>query len=109
MSYPLVKISNSTGHNATGKVVYSSWVCSNDDYSAGAGGSWTASSRGVCLVTEITAFIDGVWAKPYKSIGTSYSQFAIVKVDGKYQVTRLVNVFEDKTPEDYVEPSEKQK
>lgn len=58
--------------------------------------TWKASSRGVCLVTRITATVrtpsGNIQAEPYTSSGTSYSQFAIIQVGvNKFQVTRVVS------------------
>ena len=61
-----------------------------------AGETWTASSRGACLVTQIYSFQGGYWkdkvllqnddgsirhCKKYVSTGTSYSEFSII-MDG---------------------------
>ncbi|GAA4371026.1 hypothetical protein GCM10023185_46110 [Hymenobacter saemangeumensis] len=100
MSYPLVHISNSTAYAASGKVYYASAFCSDDDYSVAAnGGTWTANSRGVCLVTEVSAtvYVNGqpVGASPYTSSGTSYSQFAIIQTSpGSFAVTRVTTEVE---------------
>lgn len=115
MSYPLVHISNSTPYGASGKVTYASFFCSDDNYSAGAnGGQWTASSRGVCLVTEITAtlFVNGspVNAAPYTSSGTSYSQFAIIQVGSGFAVTRVTAAVDSVDVGELLpEPTENQK
>ncbi|MCW9707146.1 hypothetical protein [Fodinibius salsisoli] len=113
MGYPLVKISNSTRHVIRGKVEYASVFCSNDDYEINPGQEWEAESRGVCLLTKITARIftdDGVIeASPYESSGTSYSQFAVVKRGEDYVVTRVVNLKDDVGDVKYDEPTEKQK
>lgn len=95
MSYPLVHIANSTGHYVSGTVHYASAFCSNDDYHIDANAAWEATSRGVCLVTEISAEVDEdgtkVRATPYTSSGTSYSQYAVIKIHDGYAVTRVVN------------------
>ena len=114
MSYPLVKITDSTQFNVSGKVTYASIFCSDDNYSATPYTTWSASSRGICLVTEISATVktpDGdIVATPYSSSGTSYSQFAVIQTGpGKFEVTRRVSAFEDKTPKDHVEPTKDQK
>lgn len=114
MSYPLVTIVDSTPFNISGEVEYASIFCSNDSYSATPNTTWSASSRGVCLVTKITATVitpnGNVQATAYTSSGTSYSRFAVIQTGpGKFEVTRRVSLLEDKTPEDYVEPTEKQK
>ncbi|MDE9448417.1 hypothetical protein KKJ04_23700, partial [Xenorhabdus bovienii] len=72
-----------------------------------------ASSRGVCLLTKITATVrtpnGDIEAVPYTSSGTSYSQFAIIQTgNNTFEVTRRVT-YADEIPEDYIEPTEKQK
>jgi len=114
MSYPLVKIVNSTPYAVDGKVVYCSAFCSDDDYQIDSFSSWEAESRGVCLVKKVSASIskDGkhFQAKEYTSSGTSYSQFAIIQLgEEEFAVTRIVNGADDLPPTDYVEPTEKQK
>lgn len=114
MSYPLVTITDSTPFNVSGKVTYASLFCSDDSYSATPNTTWTASSRGVCLVTKISATVKtpggDIVATPYSSSGTSYSKFAVIQTGpGKFEVTRRVSAFEDKTPEDHIEPTEDQK
>ncbi len=114
MSYPLVNIINSTNYIASGTVSYMSIFCSNDNYTVTPGTSWTADSRGVCLVTEISAVIQtpngNIQATPYTSSGTSYSQFAIIQTSStSFEVTRRVSAAEDVVPEDYVEPTSQQK
>ncbi|WP_339238833.1 hypothetical protein MKX40_30370 [Paenibacillus sp. FSL R5-0517] len=95
-SYPLVRIYNSTSFNASGKVEYASLFCSDDNYVVQRDETWQASSRGVCLVTRITATVrtpsGNIEAEPYTSSGTSYSQFAIIQVGpNRFQVTRVVS------------------
>jgi hypothetical protein len=114
MSYPLVHIVNSTNFTVSGTVSYMSIFCSNDNYSIGPNASWTASSRGVCLVTEISAVVQtsggNVQASAYTSSGTSYSQFAVVQTGTtSFAVTRLVSGAEDAAPSDHVDPTEHQK
>jgi hypothetical protein len=94
MAYPLAHITNSTGYAASGTVHYASAFCSNDNYSVAAHGQWTASGRGVCLITEVSAtlYVNGtpVKATPYTSSGTSYSQFAIIQTGpNSFAVTRV--------------------
>lgn len=114
MSYPDVKIHNSTPFHATGKVEYDGFFCSDDNYSVKSGGDW-AHSRGVCLITKITATIDTpigrVNATSYDSSGTSYSNFAIIRIGDQYQfqVTRIVDGSLDQRPADYAEPTAQQK
>lgn len=117
MSYPYVNITNSTGYSVSGEVDYMSIFCSNDNYGMGPYKSWTASGRGVCLVTQITANVStpggNVTATPYTSSGTSYSQFAVIQTNDnplEFEVTRRVSLAEeDSPPEDYVEPTTNQK
>ena len=115
MGYPLVQIVNSTNYIANGTVEYASAFCSDDDYkSLAAGATWSATSRGTCLVTKITATLqtpgENTDALPYTSSGTSYSQFAIIQTGpNAFEVTRRVSQAEDTSPVDYVAPTEKQK
>lgn len=114
MSYPLVEIYNSTNFVVSGKVDYASIFCSDDNYTVSPLTTWKASSRGVCLLTKITATVKtpngDIVATPYESSGTSYSQFAIIqKSPTVFAVTRIVNMLEDVAPEDHVEPTEQQK
>jgi len=94
--YDPVQIFNSTSFNAFGRVEYASIFCSDDNYDVQRDETWRASSRGVCLVTRITATVKtpsgNIQAEPYTSSGTSYSQFAIIQVGvNKFQVTRVVS------------------
>ena len=114
MSYPVVEIANSTNYIASGTVSYASIFCSNDDYSVTPNTTWSASSRGVCLVTGISATVKtpsgDIVATPYDSSGTSYSQFAIIQTgDNTFAVTRRVSSVDANVPEDHVEPTEAQK
>jgi len=117
MAYPPVNIVNSTGYSVSGTVTYASAFCSNDNYGMGPNKSWTASGRGVCLVTEISANVSTpggtVEATPYTSSGTSYSQFAVLQTSDNplaFEVTRRVSLApEDAPPADYKEPTTKQK
>ena len=94
-AYPLVNIHNSAQDVACGTVQYASAFCSNDDYCVSPGRTWTASSRGVCLITKITASVQtpggDTVAVEYTSSGTSYSTFAVISSDNGYAVTRIVN------------------
>ncbi|MBP1994674.1 hypothetical protein [Paenibacillus eucommiae] len=94
--YDPVQIFNSTSFNAFGRVEYASIFCSDDNYNVQRDETWRASSRGVCLVTRITATVrtpsGNIEAEPYTSSGTSYSQFAIIQVGvNRFQVTRVVS------------------
>jgi len=77
-AYDLVHIVNRTPDcpMVSGKVSYK--LCKADHYVMDK--DWTAKSRGVCLLTEITATVQlktgyTEVATPYQSAGTSYSQF----------------------------------
>lgn len=114
MSYPLVNIINSTNYTVNGQVNYRSAFCSDDDYTVNTGSSWTADSRGVCLVTQVTAVVQtpngAIYATPYESSGTSYSQFAVLQTSPTtFEVTRRVSGAEDVPPGDYKEPTSQQK
>lgn len=114
MSYDLVSITNSTEFIATGHVKYVSLFCADDDYDVTPNTTWKASSRGVCLLSEISAVVKtpngDIVATPYTSAGTTYSQFAIVRTGPtSFRVTRLVSGTEDLPPDDYVEPTALQK
>jgi len=83
LRWDVVQIVNGTPYRAKGKVGYS--ACRSDSYNVVPQSTWTASSRGGCLLTSIHATVndgkeDGgtaITCKPYKSSGTSYSQFAV--------------------------------
>jgi hypothetical protein len=114
MSYPDVEITNSTNFIADGTVHYMSIFCSNDDYEVTPNTTWTAGSRGSCLVTEIDAVVHtpngDIQASSYTSSGTSYSQFAVIQTGANsFEVTRRVTGAEDVAPEDYEEPTSEQK
>ena len=114
MGYPLVQITNSTNYIASGTVHLASIFCSNDDYTVTPNTTWTESSRGVCLVTEISATLQttsgNIVATPYTSSGTSYSQFAVIQTSPTtFEVTRRVSGTEDTVPADHIEPTEHQK
>lgn len=91
--YPLAHIQNNTEYAVSGTVEYASALCRNDGYSVAPGGSWTARSRGVCLITGITGSISGrarygesLEVVPYDSTGTSYSKFQINAHGGQYRI-----------------------
>ncbi len=93
-SYPYVHIQNTTDYAIYGTVKYASAFCSNDDYRIEPHKSWTADSRGVCLVTEISATNanTGKSGSSYESSGTSYSQFLVYDDKGKPDVTRVTSM-----------------
>ena len=95
-----VHIVNKTNYVIQGEVDYTEIprvhisLCSNDSYLTGRNGSWTASSRGFCLVSKITVkFIDangdlkvGV---PFTSLASYASEFEVVKTaDGNVKVEK---------------------
>ena len=102
-AYPYVTITNKTPYPSVGfkypdrrryNVDYRGQgglfkFCSSDEIKEGiaAGQTWSATSRGVCLVTSIQATIStqAGWVEcaSYKSSGTSYSQFYII-MNGEY-------------------------
>lgn len=115
-AYPPVKVTNSTPYLVpSGTVRYLSWTCKDDNYGPiDHGQTWTGPYRGVCLVTEITAIVrtpvGDVYAEPYQSSGTSYSNFAVIQMgENKFKVTRITEGSEDHRPEGYVEPTTQQK
>lgn len=101
-AYPLAEIKNNTEYTVSGTVEYASAFCSNDRYSVGPGGTWRASSRGVCLITGITGSLSGVPASlrgtgrssygerqivtPYSSSGTAYAKFQINAYGDRYRI-----------------------
>ncbi|QAY67291.1 hypothetical protein [Paenibacillus protaetiae] len=94
--YDPVQIVNSTSFNAVGTVEYASIFCSNDNFVVERDETWRASSRGVCLLTRISATVrtpsGNIQAEPYVSSGTSFSQFAIIQVGAnQFRVTRVVS------------------
>ena len=90
--YPYVTITNRTPYATQSKpgvysglfVLYEGLFCKSDSIDAviASGDTWTASSRGVCLVTLISANMalpDGsrLACAPYKSTGTSNSIYSV--------------------------------
>ncbi|WP_018300122.1 hypothetical protein [Fangia hongkongensis] len=94
MSYPYVHIQNTTDYGVDGTVHYASFMCSNDSFHIKAHSSWTASSRGVCLVTKINAENTNTdkSGTAYESSGTSYSQFVVYDNNGVPSVTRKTDL-----------------
>lgn len=114
MSYPTVKIANSTNYIVSGKVSYMSVFCSDDNYNVTPFTTWEASSRGVCLLTEISATVKtpngDIVATPYTSSGTSYSEFAVLQTGpNSFEVTRRVSLTNEEVPAEYEEPTVMQK
>ena len=115
MGYPVVQIANSTNYIVSGTVAYASIFCSNDDYTVTPNTTWSAGSRGVCLLTGISAVVQtpqgNIQATPYSSSGTSYSQFAVIQTGlNTFEVTRRVSAADEASvPADYEEPAVAQK
>lgn len=111
MSYSVVTIVNSTSFNAKGHVNYVSVFCSDDDYSVTTGATWSASSRGICLLKDISAEVTTpqgvIKAKSFHdSIGTSDSRFAIIQTGPLvFEVTKIVTLAKSELPENYTEPT----
>lgn len=93
--YPYAKVTNNTPFEAHGTVHYAGWTCKNDNYKVKPGKRWKARSRGVCLITKITAALSGKpthrgpkikGVKTYTSSGTSYGNFFIKPAGNQYRV-----------------------
>ena len=100
--YPYAHVENLSPYEIHVKVTYMSIFCSDDEVTIAPGQSWTADSRGVCLITEVSSTMklpEGeINCIPYESSGTSYSQFMVAyKAPLKCLVTRIVN---ESGPED---------
>ena len=93
-AYPVAKIKNNTEYTISGEVQYISFLCEDDNYTVAPGQTWTASSRGVCLIDAITGSTGGAVGKngektnvvSYDSSGTSYSVFQINAYSGAYRI-----------------------
>ena len=93
-AYPYAKIKNNTEYTISGEVQYISFLCSDDSYTVKPGETWSASSRGVCLIDAITGSTRGAVGKngekthvvSYSSTGTSYSVFQINAYSGSYRI-----------------------
>ncbi|WP_197076351.1 hypothetical protein [Photobacterium iliopiscarium] len=94
MGYPLVAIVNSSNFVAHGSVRYA--ACSSDQFLIAPHTTWTAKTRGLCLLTKIEGHMTlagnkEVKIKEYKSSGTSYSQYVIIQTAPEtFEVTRRV-------------------
>ena len=82
LHYPYVHVANTSPYPVVVTVEYASLFCSDDtNINIPANGQWTASSRGVCLVTGIKSNMQlptgQINCTPYSSSGTSYSQFFV--------------------------------
>jgi hypothetical protein len=112
MGYPLVNIVNSTNYPVSGVVYYVD--CKNDDFTIDPLKSWEAKSRGICLLSEITADVQmpgsKIEATPYQSSGTSYSQFVIYQTgDSSFEVSRRVTLTNDGVSDESIASAEMQK
>ena len=96
--YPHVHIINSTPYQISGSVQGNDFGCSDHNYAIAGecGNSWTADSRGLCLVATVTATVVvngvGIAATSYQSSGTAHSQFAVIMTNNNppsFSVTRL--------------------
>lgn len=112
-AYPLARITNNTPYPAAGQINYASYLCKNDQYTVAPGQTWTATSRGVCLITWISAYLslpDGktIQATTYRSAGTTYSNFLISPTQNDFRVwsdhewARENDTSEGKSPGFYV-------
>lgn len=117
MAYDYVTVFNSTNYPGSGTVEYDDQFCSNDDWNAGPGNSWTATSRGYCLVTGVTATLNvngtPIAALGYSSPGTSASYFVVVQkgtgIPPTFQVLKASDGADDVRPADYKKPTTQQK
>lgn len=79
-AYPAVRLENLTGYKVTGRISYA-W-CKSRDYDVQPAGV-VLDTRGACLLKHITAFVlkdnKKIEARGYRSSGTAYSQFEIIK------------------------------
>ncbi len=94
-AYPYARVTNNTPYTVTGEVQYVSLACSDDSYTVAPGQTWTASSRGVCLIDDITGTMVGAVGEfgekttivNYNaSPATSYSRFQINAWSGSYRI-----------------------
>jgi hypothetical protein len=92
-AYPVATIKNNTDYTLSGKVEYISFLCSDDGYTVGPGKTWSASSRGACLIDAITGRVhepakhgEKTSVVSYSSTGTSYSKFQINAYSGSYRI-----------------------
>ena len=84
LHYPYAHVENLSSNDITVKITYASLFCKDDTFSLGPNESWTADSRGVCLITKIesTMTVEGgdINCQSYMSSGTSYSQFYVANL-----------------------------
>lgn len=93
--YPYARVTNNTPYTVSGEVQYVSAFCKDDSYTVAPGQTWIASSRGVCLIDDITGTMAGAVGEfgestkitPYNaSPATSYSRFQINAYSGSYRI-----------------------
>ncbi|HDW3058386.1 TPA: hypothetical protein RMI67_006337 [Bacillus cereus] len=96
IGYPDIVIFNKTDLDARGDITLATFFCNDITYYVDAHDRTQSYSRGICLVTKITAFLNypgsGIVyvAEPYTSTGTSYSQYEIVSIDrNKFKINRI--------------------
>jgi hypothetical protein len=91
-TYPNVQLSNSTLYTVVFTVKYA--LCRTDTPTVASMKSAAPISRGVCLITVVSAIVHtpggNTPAVAYTSSGTSYSDFACILAGGRYVVTRVV-------------------
>jgi hypothetical protein len=115
MSYSLANVHNQTPYFISGDVDYYSFLCRNDSYNASSDGFWTASSRGECLITKVTATVHtptgDVAAVSFDPSGdTAASKFAVQGPDANSQyVVVCLDESGESRPVDYLEPTDQQK
>lgn len=86
--YPRVTVQNRTKYYVTsGSVLYVD--CRTDRIGRTAPeATWRGPTRGLCLLTQVLAYVSvrgaSIRAKEYRSSGTSFSRFAVIKT-GHYQ------------------------
>lgn len=93
--YPYARVTNNTPYTVSGEVQYVSAFCSDDSYTVAPGATWTASSRGVCLIDDITGTMHGATGLHGEKTtivnynaapATSYSRFQINAYSGSYRI-----------------------
>jgi len=93
--YPYAEIHNNTPYTVSGTVVYVSAFCRDDDYTVRPGATWKATSRGSCLIKEITGKVpsgtrslhgENTGVVTYTSSGTGYAKFQIEPFGDRYRI-----------------------
>ena len=84
-AYPNPTIVNRTHHVVHGTIHYA--LCRADNFTVAAAALTTISvKRGACLITKITATVDGKVAVPYTSLGTGKDRFEVMASGSEYKV-----------------------